>query len=116
MGVKSDERRARKERIRNAFSSALKLEMGPFKLKGRDYEPRTTLKAHIAGFLNGLELPCVSVAQGYSHRHYYPLRIVERAARLMEVNASEFTSTINWGSKYHREQENDEERAPRLFC
>jgi len=50
MGVKSDERRARKERIRNAFSSALKLEMGPFKLKGRDYEPRTTLKAHIADF------------------------------------------------------------------
>ena len=60
MGVKIDERKERNERIRNAFSSALKLEIGPFKLKGRGYEPRTTLKAHIARILNDLGLPYVS--------------------------------------------------------
>jgi hypothetical protein len=55
MRVRSDERKARNEQIRNAFSCALTLEAGPFKLKGRGYEPRTTLKSHIARLLNGLD-------------------------------------------------------------
>ena len=58
----------------------------------------------------------VTVAQGYSRRYYYPLRLVNRAAQLMEVNASQFTSTINLASKYHKEQQNDEERTLELFC
>jgi len=112
MGVKSDERR---ERIRNAFSSALKLETGPFKLKGRGYEPRTTLKAHIARMLNDLELPNVAVSQGYSRRYFYPLRLVTRAAQLMDVDASEFTSTINVASKEQKYRHIEEALAARLF-
>src|SRR5437016_2134130 len=99
MGVKSEQRKARRERILNAFSNALKLEMGPFNLKGRGYEPRTTLKPHIARLLNVLELPYASVSQGPSVRHYYPLRLVNRAAQLMAIDAAEFTSTINLASK-----------------
>jgi len=115
MGVKSDERKERTQRIRSAFLSALKLEMGPFKLKGRGYEPRTTLKSHIARLLNGLELPSASVVQGRSTRHYYPLRLVNRAAQLMDVDASEFTSTINVASDDCRKQQNDS-RTLELFC
>jgi hypothetical protein len=116
MGVKSAERKARNEQIRNAFSRALTLEAGPFRLKGRGYEPRTTLKSHIARLLNDLELPYASVSQGPSVRYYYPLRIVTRAAQIMGVDAAEFTSTINCASGHEKEQSDDEERAPRLFC
>ena len=97
--VSSDQRRARAEQIRDAFSSALELEKGPFNLKGRGYEPRTTLKSHISRILNGLKLPHVTVAQGYSNRYYYPLRLINRAAQLLGIDASEFTSTINLASE-----------------
>jgi len=116
MAVTSEERKARNEQIRNAFSCALTLEAGPFKLKGRGYEPRTTLRSHIARLLNGLELPYASVSQGYSVRHYYPLRIVTRAAQIMGVDAAQFTSTINCATNHEKEQSDDEERASRLFC
>ena len=111
----STKRKERNERIRNAFSSALKLEIGPFRLKGRGYEPRTTLKAHIARLLNDLGLPYVPVVQGPSARHYYPLRLVSRAAQIMGVDAAQFTSTRNEAS-VHEKEHDDEERAPRLFC
>ena len=116
MGVKSAERKARNQQIRNAFSRALTLEAGPFKLKGRGYEPRTTLESHIARLLNGLELPYASVSQGYSVWYYYPLRIVTRAAQIMGVDAAQFTSTTNRASVHEKDQSDDEERAPRLFC
>src|SRR5213593_282548 len=98
MGSKSVERKARKGQIRDAFLSALRLEAPPFTLKGRDYEPRTTLKSHIVRMLNGVELPYASVRQGTSVRYYYPLRLVNRAAQIMGVESSEFTSTINLAS------------------
>jgi hypothetical protein len=116
MGIKSHERKERTERIRNAFSSALKLEMGPFKLKGRGYEPRTTLKAHISRLLTDLGLPYVSVVQGPSARHYYPLKLVSRAAQLMNIDTSEFTSTINVSGKDQDDQQNEEPSNLELFC
>ena len=115
MSVKGTERKARTEQIRNAFSHALTLESGPFRLKGRGYEPRTTLKSHIARIVTGLELPFVTVSQGYSRRYYYPLRLVTRAAEIMDVDASQFISTINMASNDQKEPQDAEERAPRLF-
>ena len=87
-----------KERIRNAFSKAMALETEPFKLKGRGHEPRTTLKSSIVRLLNGLELPYVSVSRGYSLANYYPLRLVNRAAELMDIEPSQFASTISLAS------------------
>lgn len=98
MGSKRDEKKARNEGIWNAFSKALDLETGPFNLKGRGYEPRTTLKAHIVRILNGLGLPYATVDQGYSRRNYYPLRLVNRAAQLMDVDPSQLISVEDLGS------------------
>ena len=95
--------------------SALRLEAPPFTLKGRDYEPRTTLKPHIVRILDGLELPYASVKQGTSVRHYYPLRLVNRAAQVMGVEPSQFTSTINLASRQRTYQQVDEELTARLF-
>jgi len=74
------------------------LETEPFKLKGRGHEPRTTLKSSIVRLLNGLELPYVSVSRGYSLANYYPLRLVNRAAELMDIEPSQFASTISLAS------------------
>jgi hypothetical protein len=115
MGSKSAERKARKEQIRNAFMSALRLEAPPFMLKGRNYEPRTTLKSHIARMLNGLELPYAPVRQGASVRYYYPVRLINRAAQIMGVESSEFISTINLASKQQTYQQIDEALTARLF-
>jgi len=88
----SDESRARRERMRNAFSKALDLEKGPFKLRGRAYEPRTTLKSSVSRMANGLGWPrCGSL---------YPLRLINRAAHLLNVEASKFTSTISLSSNW----------------
>ena len=93
MGIISN--KIKKERIRNAFSQALTLETAPFNLKGRGHEPRTTLKSNISRILNNLELPCVSVSRSHSYANYYPLRLVKRAAQLLDIEASQFTSTIS---------------------
>jgi len=100
MSIKSKERKARNERIQSAFSGALRIEKEPFILKGQGYEPRTTLKSHISRIVSDLPLPYASVSQGPSWRYYYPLRLVKRAAELMNVKPSEFTSTINWAGRY----------------
>ena len=99
MGVKADERKARTERIQSAFSQAKRLEKRPFKLKGRGYEPRTTLKAHIVRMLSDLYLPSERVSKGHSAPNFYPLRLVSRAAKLMNVDPSEFTSTVQRASE-----------------
>lgn len=98
MSAISDDRKARKERIRHAFSKAMDLEKGPFNLEGRGHEPRATLKSNIARILYGLEVPYASVSCGYSKCHYYPLRLVKRAAKLLDIEASEFISKISRAS------------------
>lgn len=95
MSAKSDDRKAKKECIRHAFSKAMDLERGPFNLKGRGHEPRATLKSNIARILNGLEVPYASVSCGYSQCHYYPLRLIKRAAQLLDIEASQFISKIS---------------------
>ena len=92
---KREERKARNERIQRAFSRALKMEKEPFVLKGRGYEPRTTLQSHVSRIVRDLALPFAHVSHGRGWRYYYPLRLVRKAAELMKVEPSEFTRTID---------------------
>lgn len=53
-----------------------------FNLSGRGHEGRVSLDASLAAVLRGLDLPKV-VISGYGANNYYPLRVFQRAMRLL---------------------------------
>lgn len=74
------EARAVRDQIREAVAAAARAEEGPFELAGRQHEPRVTLSRGLAATLRGMDLPRTE-PNGWVCRRYYPLRVIQRAAR-----------------------------------
>ena len=68
--------------IRSAFAKALKELPGPFKLRGRGHEERCHFNVRLAAYMRGVDLPH-TIISGYGANRYYPTRLVERAAAIL---------------------------------
>ena len=68
--------------VRRAFTQANEEVPGPFNLRGRGSEARCHFDKRLAAYMRGVGLPCV-ILSGYGANKYYPLRLVERAAEIL---------------------------------
>jgi hypothetical protein len=77
--------RKESEAIREALLKAAESEgaKAPFKLSGRDHEPRVTLDGRLAAVVRSIDLPKIYIS-GYGPNSYYPRRIFKRAAAALK--------------------------------
>ena len=68
--------------VRSAFAQALKGVPGPFNLVGRGSEERCHFDRRLAAYMRGEDVPH-TVISGYGANRYYPKRLVERAAEIL---------------------------------
>jgi hypothetical protein len=71
--------------VRAAFEQALKQEPPPYNLTGRGHEPRVSLSVRTAALLRSMNLPCVHIRNYGDNKKFYPARLVERAAKILNV-------------------------------
>lgn len=80
------------EQVREAFQAALENYDYKSKLSGRGHAPRVSLNRKTAAALRGTDLPRVHIS-GYGANWYYPLSLVEAAAKILKLEISALTSS-----------------------